>query len=532
MAVSETSLINAATQVGLVDVAKVAELKSRARALNCSVLELICRHGRFPMTAIYRALANTRQLPFYDRDDIDIELNLISPFNQQVILRRLFLPVKVAGELVVLSSDPEDKMAVDTVQRTLNNKARLVMADPMMIEAVLRQFFASYSQDFNAISIFNDIMKEAYLRQATDLHFEAIENGMQLRVRVDGRLQHYERPIDKQLADALMSRIKVLAGMDIAEQNMAQDGGFAYVINGWQDIGDIEMRVACIPTRFGERATLRILGQGTQNMKLADLGVPPHLLAPMQQEIKKPYGIVLVTGPTGSGKSTTLYASLRELNAQKMNIMTIEDPIEQVIDNISQIQVSEKLSFSSALRSFLRHDPDVMLVGEIRDKETAETAVRAAMTGHMVMSTLHTNNAVSAINRLIDIGCPAYLIASTLVGVIAQRLLRRNCKHCQKSRPANDAELTVLDSSEPINLYYGTGCSLCLGSGYSGRVGIYETLWMSKSLEQLIHEGASDEALKQQALAENLLHTLWQDAREKVLSGVTSYEEATLLYHA
>ena len=231
MAVSETVLINAAIHAGLVAADKVAPFKTKARQQNISPLEFICRQGRFPMSAIYRALASSRQLDFYSRDDFKLDTKLISPFNSQVMLRRQFLPVEIGEQLVVLSADPEDKMVLDTVQRSLNKKAILALADPLMIESILRQHFAIYANNFNAISIFDDIMKEAYLRQATDLHFEALENGMQLRVRVDGRLQHYERPIDKEIASALMSRIKVLSGMDIAEQNTAQDGGFAYRIN-------------------------------------------------------------------------------------------------------------------------------------------------------------------------------------------------------------------------------------------------------------------------------------------------------------
>ncbi|MGY8872110.1 MAG: GspE/PulE family protein, partial [Pseudomonadales bacterium] len=344
-------------------------------------------------------------------------------------------------------------------------------------------------------------------------------------------LQHYDRPINKALAEPLMSRIKVLSGLDIAEQNMAQDGGFAYKIEDWEDIAPIELRVATLPTRFGERATLRILGQGTADLTLSQLGLPSHLLKPMQEAIHRPYGIVLVTGPTGSGKSTTLYASLRELDAARLNIMTVEDPIEQVIEGISQVQVADKVSFSKALRSFLRHDPDVMLVGEIRDGETAETAVRAAMTGHMVLSTLHTNNAVSAINRLIDIGCPSYLIASTLLGVLAQRLLRRICQHCRYSYTATAHDLELLEISDPdLQLHRGKGCSHCMGSGYSGRVGVYETLWMDKQLEQLIHQGASEQTMKQYAQEADKLQTLWKDARQKVLEGVTTLEEASTLY--
>lgn len=530
MANIEQQLTQAASQAGLIDLAELPQFKTQARRSNISLVELICRQKRLPKVALYRALAEKRGLPFYQRRDIEIEPKHLNAFNAQILLRRLFLPVAHNGKLVTLVTDPDDRIGPETVQRTLNQPTSTAMANPLMIEAILRAHFGQYEVEYDAVSIFNDIMKEAYLLQATDLHFEAEEDGMQLRMRVDGSLQLYERPISKELAESLISRIKVLAGLDIAEQFMAQDGGFSYRIDGWPEMDEIEMRVATIPTRFGERATLRILGQSTGDLNLSQLGVPEPLLKPMLEAIHKPYGIVLVTGPTGSGKSTTLYASLRELDAAQRNIMTVEDPIEQVVDGISQVQVSDKVSFAKALRSFLRHDPDVMLVGEIRDGETAETAVRAAMTGHMVLSTLHTNNAVSAVNRLVDIGCPSYLIASTLVGVLAQRLLRRVCKQCKESYQADSRELQLLELEQPILLHRGKGCSHCLGTGYSGRVGIYETLWLDEQLEQLIHERAGDDTMKRYAQQAGLLNTLWQDAREKVLEGTTSLQEAMLIY--
>lgn len=531
MAIQENTLINAAIRAELLSANQLPDIKSQARRSGLSTLEFICLEGRFPLTTLYHALAENRKLPYLERDDIYVNPDQLNAFNAQILLRKLFIPAQYQGNLVLVTSDPDDKSLLEITKRTLNQPATLAMADPLMIEAILRTHFQLYESNINAIAVFNDIMKAAYLQQATDLHFESLENSMQIRMRVDGRLQHYECPLGKTLAEALMSRIKVLSGMDIAEQFMAQDGSFAYNIDGWPELDAIEMRVATIPTRFGERATLRILGQNTANLSLAQLGVPPHLLQPMLKAIHKPYGIVLVTGPTGSGKSTTLYASLRELNAARLNIMTAEDPIEQVVTGISQVQVSEKVSFSKALRSFLRHDPDVMLVGEIRDGETAQTALRAAMTGHLVLSTLHTNNAVSAVSRMVDIGCPPYLIASTLIGVLAQRLLRRICSHCKTDYPANSDEKQFLNTEEEnLTLYRGTGCARCSGTGYSGRVGVYETLWVDKQMEHLIHEKASDEALKNHARETGLLNTLWEDSRQKVLEGTTSLQEALLLY--
>ncbi len=534
MAIQENLLIDAAVRAGLVERSRLPELKSRARREQSTLMEILCRSTRYPASALYRAVAESRQLPFFEAGDYQLDERLLRAFNAQLLLRRQFLPVRAENEIWVLVTDPDDRSAPDSAQRMLGQPVRIAMAEPMLIESTLRRFFGDFDRGLNAVTVFDDIMKEAWVRKATDLHFEPMEPGMQLRMRVDGRMQEYHRPIDRQLAEALMTRIKVLAGLDIAEQQMAQDGGFAYRILSWADVDEQEMRVATVPTRWGERATLRILGQDTTGLTLAELGMPPEILQRTREAIRRPHGILLVTGPTGSGKSTTLYSALRELDAGERNILTVEDPIEQVVEGAGQVQVSEKVSFADALRSFLRHDPDVMLVGEIRDRETAETAVRAAMTGHLVLSTLHTNSAVAAVSRLVDIGCPRYLIASTLVGVLAQRLLRRLCHHCRSERTATERELRLLDiepgGSAGTTVYEAQGCSRCLGSGYRGRIGVYETFWLNTELEQMIHEGLDDDQVLRAAKQAGLLSTLWQDARSRVLEGTTTLQEAMHLY--
>lgn len=529
---AENKLIDAGVQTGLIDPITLPELKSTARRSGLDLVQLICRIGRYPVAALYRALAERFQMPFYERGDIQLDTNLLKSLKAEVLLRKCFIPVRVKGQLTLLLTDPEDRSAADVVQRAANGRFELAMAEPMLVENCLRQHYKVYETGQDAISVFDAIMKEAYIRKATDLHFEQLEEGMQLRMRVDGKMQSYERPIGQQLAEAIISRIKVLAGLDISEQHTPQDGGFSYQIADWWEVEPVEMRVATIPTRWGERATMRILGQDTADLTLAQLGMPEAILEPVRKAIARPHGIMLVTGPTGSGKSTTLYAALRELDANQLNIMTVEDPIEQVVEGISQVQVADKVNFAQALRSFLRHDPDVMLVGEIRDKETAETAVRASMTGHMVLSTLHTNSAVSTVSRLVDIGCPRYLIASTLVGVLAQRLLRRLCNSCREARQTTEMEMKLLQQEQSQTIYSACGCALCMGSGYRGRVGVYETLWINHELESLIHDGADDEVIARAAKQAGLLDTLWQDASSKILEGTTSIEEAMHLYKA
>ncbi|MCG8426286.1 MAG: GspE/PulE family protein, partial [Chromatiales bacterium] len=375
----------------------------------------------------------------------------------------------------------------------------------------------------DSIQLFDEIMKEAYLRRASDIHFEPFDGEMRIRLRVDGHMQEYNRPLTTAEGEALMTRMKVLSGLDIAEQRMAQDGGMSYRIEHW-DIPPTDIRVATVPTRWGERATLRLLGQETGALSLEKLGMPKEILSGFRKAINRPYGMILVTGPTGSGKSTTLYGALRELDSDDQNILTVEDPVEQVMPGISQIQVTGKVTFAQALRSFLRHDPDVILVGEIRDMETAETGLKAAMTGHLVLSTLHTNDAGGAVTRLADIGAERYLIGSTLVGVLAQRLIRRICPHCRESHSASEEERHLLGvtNEQPVTIYEPNGCPLCLGSGFVGRIGLFEALWIDEALGVAISEGASEDQIRQQA---NGLKSLWQDGLEKVLNGDTCLSE-------
>ena len=534
MAVAEAVLIQAGVQSGLIDPLKLADLQSKAKRARKPAIDYITKAGRFPTMALYRALAIMKELPFVERKDLVIDIELVKKFPQNTLERKGFIPAYYQDKLVVVIANPDDRSPQELCKRILNLPSEIVISDAGLIDGVIERTFSHTNNgNVDAVGFFNNLMKECYLRHVTDMHFEPEEMGMKVRLRIDGKMFEYERPVSLGLREPLISRIKVLASLDIAEANMAQDGGFSYRISDW-DLDDVDMRVATIPTRWGERITIRILGQDTADLSLAQLGMPDAVLQGFQAGINKPYGIILVTGPTGSGKSTTLYAALRELDSDNLNILTVEDPIEQVIDNIGQVQVSEKVSFSKALRSFLRHDPDVMLVGEIRDQETADTALKAAMTGHLVLSTLHTNDAVGAINRLVDIGCPRYLVASTLIGIVAQRLVRRLCNNCKTSYPASEAELKKLNKidipNEPITLHKANGCAQCLGSGYRGRVGLYETLWLDDDLERLIADGASEDKLVASSKNSESYYRLWQDAKSKVLDGLTSLDEVMHLH--
>lgn len=535
MAVNETTLINAGVQAGLVNADDIPSLKLQARRERIRLIEAIMRAGRFPEAALYQALADLRQMPFLLPKDLQPDEEVMHKLPVNILQRRAMVPLTFDGELYLTVADPDDQMSVETAQRASGLRFRMALASPEALRSVVRRWMRDQHPvgevetsvgEADAVGLLDEVMKDAYLRRASDIHFEPEKHDLRVRLRVDGHLQEFHRPLSHAEGEALITRIKVLAQLDIAEQRLAQDGGVTYQIEHW-DVPPVDIRVATIPTRWGERVTMRLLGQGTSGFDLAALGMPENILAPFRQAINRPHGIILVTGPTGSGKSTTLYAALRELDAHTLNILTVEDPVEQVIESISQVQVSTKVDFAHALRSFLRHDPDVILVGEIRDMETAETALKAAMTGHLVLSTLHTNDAVSAVTRLADIGAPHYLIGSTLAGVMAQRLVRRLCPHCREAYVPDQDERRQLSvpEGEELTLYKPNGCPVCLGSGYLGRVGLYEALWVDRSLGELVASGAREDEIRRTATDAGAYFTLWEDGCAKVLSGQTSLAE-------
>jgi general secretion pathway protein E len=318
----------------------------------------------------------------------------------------------------------------------------------------------------------------------------------------------------------LISRIKVMARLDIAEKRVPQDGRISLRIGG----REVDVRVSTLPANFGERVVLRLLDKQAGRLKLEKLGLAPHTLDALQQTVGKPHGIFLVTGPTGSGKTTTLYGSLAELNGNTINVLTVEDPIEYSLPGIGQTQVNNKadMTFARGLRAILRQDPDVVMVGEIRDLETAEIAVQASLTGHLVMSTLHTNTAVGAVTRLIDMGVEPFLLSSSLIGVLAQRLVRVLCHECREPRKANAVEASFLQDPD-ATVYEARGCAACSQTGFSGRTGIYEMVAVDETMRQLIHDSASEQELAR--YARSLAPSISDDGKRKVLAGVTSVEE-------
>jgi type II secretory ATPase GspE/PulE/Tfp pilus assembly ATPase PilB-like protein len=534
MPLTDEHLLDAALRKGLVQHDVLAGLRLEARKQRVDLLDAVAAHYRFPRSAFYRAAAEVRGLEFIDPTSVASPPDLLRKIPQSLMRRKRLLPLSEGEESIVLAvADPEDRATIDSVQRMLGLRMRVAMADPQALDACIGRALNGVHnrfpteepapEDTDLVALLDDILREAYLSRASDIHFVTVEAGLRVRLRVDGRLRDYPVDADAAVAAGLVSRVKVLANLDIAEQREPQDGGFSYRLGPPID-REFNIRVATAPTRLGERVTMRLLGQEAHGLTLTQLGMQEDDLVRFRQAIRKPFGLILLTGPTGSGKSTTLFAALQEINHPEINIMTVENPIEYVMDGVSQIQTGAKISFADALRSLLRHDPDVLMVGEIRDSETADVAVKAAMTGHLVFSTLHTNNAAGAVTRLADIGCEPFLIGSTLNAVIAQRLVRRLCTSCRKPRTATAEEAAMLGAEgKDIQLWEPGGCALCQGRGYSGRIGLFETLWFDEALGRKVARGAGEEEIE--AIAGDNLKHMWEDGAVKVRAGLTTLDE-------
>ncbi len=451
-------------------------------------------------------------------------------------LRRLILPLCVLEErLVVAMADPTDKASLEAVVRSCKLEVTPLQADPAPLRRHLLRILGdgrgagAPAGGVDAVALADDIMRAALLRQASDIHFDPGREGLLVRLRVDGVLEEFMR-LPREVQPALSSRIKVLGGLDIAERRSPQDGGFTWRSGAGTGSSDIcDVRVATLPVRFGEKLTLRLLESGRDRLTIESLGLSESDLARFNKVLAQPHGLVLLTGPTGSGKTTTLYAAIRRLLAlADLNILTVEDPVEYEIGGVSQVEVdsSDKVSFTKALRSLLRHDPDVVMIGEIRDSESLDTAIKASLTGHLVLSTLHTNDAVSAVTRLSDMGLADHMIAATLRLSVAQRLVRRLCPECRSEVAITAAEAGALDRPEleGRSAWRGRGCLRCAGRGVSGRVGVFEMMMPDAQIASLIAAGVPASELVA-ALRAQGVESLADDAIAKVLSGTTSISE-------
>ncbi len=451
-------------------------------------------------------------------------------------LRRQVLAFAVVdGHACIAHAKPIDAGCEAALKKHLKLPLRPFLADPTSLKETLSRLYTLRDESTSrvsggedaesAVSLCDELLSAAMMQQASDLHIDPAEHETLVRIRVDGDLRDY-RPIPASLHTAMISRFKILSGMDIAEKRAPQDGRFRRDGN---DGKPVDIRVASLPTRHGERMTLRFLAAQTESLTLERLGMVPASLDQFAHAINRPHGMILITGPTGSGKSTTLYAGLRKLVASgSYNVITIEDPIEYEMERVGQVEVdsADKVSFSKALRSVLRHDPDIVMVGEIRDQETADVAIKAALTGHLVLSTIHTNNAASAVTRLADMGVDRFLIAATLRLAVAQRLVRRLCGKCCKPRPLTEAEAVAIGHPDQsgATVYDPAGCHFCADRGYVGRLGVFELLSMDQSLSSLVAGGA-DEAGLAKAAKQSGMSSLTDDGLQKLLTGATSPAE-------
>jgi type IV pilus assembly protein PilB len=397
------------------------------------------------------------------------------------------------------------------------------------LEEISAEMLARQGEEAPVIKLVNVILMSAISKGASDIHIEPYEKEYRVRYRMDGILYNIMAPPLK-MRDAITSRIKIMAKLDIAEKRLPQDGRIKIRFSDNGQAKDIDFRVSCLPTLFGEKIVMRLLDKGKLMLDMTKLGFEPESLAKLEAQIQKPWGMVLVTGPTGSGKTNTLYSSISKVNTSETNIMTAEDPVEFNLLGVNQVQVRESigLNFAAALRSFLRQDPNIILVGEIRDFETAEIAVKAALTGHLVLSTLHTNDAPSTINRLMNMGIEPFLVASSLNLVCAQRLVRRVCVNCKVEDEVPPSAMEQVgfsrEDAQSVKPKKGTGCEKCLKTGYKGRVGLYEVMEITDELRELILVGASALEIRRKAIEEGMI-TLRGSGLRKIKDGVTTLEE-------
>ncbi len=475
-------------------------------------------------------------------ENLRIDPNLALRVPANLALRRMMLAFATAEKKVLVAcADPTDRAGLDAMERYLNMPVVARRADTETLRRTLHRVYPDplapalrpgaaprVEADDDSIALTDEILRFAVLRQASDIHIEPRRDGVRIRLRVDGQLEELRRlPLAR--LTGLISRLKVQCGMDIAEKRAPQDGSFVWTSGAGRDRMAVDIRAATVPLKYGERMTLRLLNQQAGGLTLEKLGMLPADMQCFADAIAAPHGLILINGPTGSGKSTTLYAAIRGMDHESLNIITVEDPIEYEMEEISQVSVdsAEKITFANSLRSVLRHDPDVVMVGEIRDLETADVAIKAGLTGHLVMSTLHTNSAPGAVTRLIDMGVQPYLVAATLRMSVAQRLVRRLCVNCRKPRALRAGEAAALGRGGAAGetVYDAVGCPYCAGRGYAGRLGVYEIMVCDDEIHHLIGSKATEHRIREVALLKGM-RSLRHDATDKVLAGITSVAEA------
>jgi type IV pilus assembly protein PilB len=527
------------------------EAEQKGRSLGRTLIEM-----RFVTEAgLVAILADRLGLEFVDLSEAQLDPSAIALVSESVARKHNCIPIGFDEDrLVVAMADPANILALDDIRAMTKRDVKSVVATKAEILAAIGRHYridrtaeslveeaaadqetekdleaalaAAGAEDAPIIKLVNMLITQAINDRASDIHIEPEERAVRVRYRIDGVLHEVMSP-PKSVQAGMTSRLKIMADINIAERRIPQDGRIGLVVQG----KSIDIRVATLPTVHGEKVVMRILDKSSVLLELQDLGFLPQNFHRFQQSFTKPYGEILVTGPTGSGKSTTLYATLNILNRPEVNVITVEDPVEYRLPGINQVQTHAKagLTFASALRSILRSDPDIVLIGEIRDRETAKISTEAALTGHLVLSSLHTNDAPSALTRLVEMGIEPYLVASALDCVLAQRLARKLCLRCKESYSPTEEDLIAAQfplgpDGERPTLYRAVGCGACGHTGYKGRMAVHEVMTVTEEIERLVVESASSEEMKRVAQEQGML-TLRQDGLEKVRLGQTSIEE-------
>ncbi|ADL42971.1 type II secretion system protein E [Caldicellulosiruptor obsidiansis OB47] len=535
---------------------------------NKKLGEILVEKGYITEDELIEILEFQLGIPHIKLDVYPIDPKAVETISESIARRHTVLPVSFAedGSLIVAMADPLNIFAMEDIEIYSGRRVRPRIAKASDIKRAIERFYGkqealkaveelqkeSSEKDNQAkratvtprfqlgledgtegpiVRLVNSIFEQAITSRASDIHIEPFENEIKVRYRIDGVLYNVLK-LDIGILPSLVARIKIVGNMDIAEKRIPQDGRTTYIFS--DKIYD--MRISSLPCVYGEKIVVRVIDKSAFVRSKTELGLTEEDEEKYNKLIAAPHGIILVCGPTGSGKSTTLYTILNELNTGTRNIITVEDPVESTIEGINQVEVNTKagLTFAAALRSILRQDPDIIMIGEIRDRETADMAIRAAITGHLVLSTIHTNDAASAITRLVDMGIENFLISSSLVGVISQRLIRKLCPHCKEPYEPSEEEKILLDikQDENVKLYRKRGCHICDKKGYYGRTGVYEILIVTKELRKLINKkDVSSEEIKELAVKQGM-KTLRQACKERVLNGITSVEEYLKITYA
>lgn len=555
MAREKRSLGESLVEDGIITPAQLAQAQAEEKKTGHRLRKVLVRMGVIDEEDLVRFLSAKLSVPRIELGNYLIDSKLIELVPESLARKFELVPVlKIGNRITCVMIDPWNVFALDEVRMKTGLTVEPAVATEAEIRKAIDQYYGAkgtmedlirnideqkmgiepqrevgvkklqeITEEPVVIRLVNLIVMKAIAEGASDIHVEPEEESLKVRIRVDGFL-HEIPPPPKHLQSAIISRIKIMSGMDIAERRIPQDGRFSVKTEG----KEIDVRASVVPTTYGENVVLRLLNKESALLTLEQLGFSKEILERYTRLIMRPYGIILVTGPTGSGKTTTLYSSLDKVNTPEKNIITIEDPVEYMLPGIRQIHVNTKvdLTFASGLRSILRQDPNIIMVGEIRDPETAEIAIQAALTGHLVFSTLHTNDAATAVARLIDMGVEPFLASSSVIGILAQRLVRKICPHCRERYvPGAEALADVgMDPGEKADFYRGKGCDRCMQTGYKGRVSIYELLLPDDAIRKAIVSKASADEIKKLALAGGMV-TLMRDGIAKVREGITTVEE-------